>query len=389
MSVDPFDWIDAEAAERSRLGLWRTLVAQTPAGPGCVDRDHRTLINFASNDYLSLANDSRVVAAAVEAAGRSGWGAGASPLVSGFRPEHEQLSRDLAAFERVKAVALFPTGFAANLGAIAALVGRGDAVYSDRLNHASLVQGARLSCASLRVYPHGDADRLAAMLARDRGRFRRSMIVTDGVFSMDGDLAPLVDLVRVAEQFGAMLLVDEAHGTGIFGPEGRGACAAAGVEDRVPIRVGTLSKALGSVGGFVASTNRVIDHLINYSATLIYSTALPPAAAAAASAALRISLAEPARREHLQRMSDRLRRGLGSIGDAIPAGEGPIVPIFLGTAERATNAADRLASLGFLVPAIRPPTVPRGTARLRVSLTALHEEAEVDRLIEALRSILL
>ena len=225
----------------------------------------------------------------------------------------------------------------------------------------------------MRPYPHGDAGRLAAILARDRGRFRRSLIATDGVFSMDGDLAPLAILADLADEAGAMLLVDEAHGTGVFGPDGRGACAACGVAGRVPIRVGTLSKALGSLGGFVAGSRRLIDHLLARARPLLFSTSPPPAAAAAAREALAIGRAEPWRRERVHALGDRLRAALTGLGFAIPPSTGPIVPVILGTPDRATGLSASLRDAGFLAPGIRPPTVPEGTSRLRVSVTAAHE----------------
>jgi 8-amino-7-oxononanoate synthase len=384
MTIDPLAWIDDEATERARRGLRRTLVAHGAAAPGRLERDGRSLVNFASNDYLGLASDPRVVAAAVRAAEAFGWGAGASPLVSGGRTPHRELAEALAAFEGTEAAVLFPTGFAANLGAIAALVGPGDVVYADRLDHACLIAGARLSGARLRVYPHGDAGRLGAILARDRGRFRRSLIATDGVFSMDGDLAPLVELVELAERSGAMLLVDEAHGTGVFGPDGRGAASECGVAGRIPIRVGTLSKALGSLGGFVAGSRRLIDRLVNHAPTLIYSTALPPAAAVAAQAALAIAQAEPWRRERVRVLGDRLRGALTAAGFEVLPSTGPIVPVPLGDPARAVALADRLRACGFLVPAIRPPTVPAGTSRLRISLTAAHTEEDIAALVRVL-----
>ena len=344
-------------------------------------------MNFASNDYLGLAADPRVIGAAAEAGAAYGWGSGASPLVSGWREPHEALARDLAEFEQAEAVALFPTGFAANLGTVAALLGPGDAVYLDRLDHACLVDGARLSGARLRPYPHGDADRLAAVLDRDRGRFRRALIATDGVFSMDGDLAPLARLADLAEASGAMLLVDEAHGTGVFGPDGRGSCAECGVAGRVPIRVGTLSKALGSQGGFVAGPRRLIDYLVARARPLLYSTALPAAAAAAAARALAISRAEPWRRERVHSGADRLRHALADLGYAIRPSRGPIVPVMLDTPEATILLANGLRDLGFLVPAIRPPTVPDGTSRLRVSVTAAHSDADIDAVIAALAGL--
>ncbi|RUL88403.1 8-amino-7-oxononanoate synthase [Tautonia sociabilis] len=387
MSIDPFSWIDEIAETRARQGLTRRLIAIRPGAPGRVEQDGRPLLNFSSNDYLGLAGDPRLVEAAGRAAGRFGWGSGASPLVSGWTEAHRELAEAIADFEGAEAVALFPTGYAANLGTIAALVGPGDAVYGDRLNHSSLIQGVRLSGARLRVYPHGDTDRLASVLARDQGRFRRILIATDGVFSMDGDLAPLPELVALADRVGAMLLVDEAHGTGVFGDDGRGSASALGVADRVPIRLGTLSKALGSLGGFVAGSRRLVDHLINHAPTLVYSTAMPAAAAAAAGEALRISREEPWRRERVHEIGRRLRSRLRAEGFAIPDSEGPIVPVILGEAAEACEAAAFLRESGLLVPAIRPPTVPRGEARLRISLTAALEDDAIDRLVEVMRGI--
>ncbi len=383
---NPLSWIVAETAERDRRGLSRTLVEHGSAIPsGRLDRQEQTLINFASNDYLGLASDPRVIEAACQAALEFGWGSGASPLVSGWRTPHQELAEALAGFEQVEAVALFPTGYAANLGTIAALVGNGDTVYSDRLNHSCLVSGARLSGARLRVYPHCDLERLATLLERDRkaNQSRRILIATDGVFSMDGDLAPLADLVDLAERFGAMLLVDEAHGTGVFGPVGRGACSAFGVSDRVPIKVGTLSKALGSIGGFVAGSRALVEHLQHRAPTFVYSTALPPAAAAAALAALKIVQQEPERRGHLFSISRTLRQKLRDLGALVPEGEGPILPVLLGEPGLAVQASETLKAAGLLVPAIRPPTVPEGTSRLRISLSAAHTPEDLEVFLRA------
>jgi 8-amino-7-oxononanoate synthase len=385
MNPDPLSWLDQVALERSRLGLTRSLTPISPGTAGRVEREGRQLINFASNDYLGLSNDPRVVAAAQKAAGRFGWGAGASPLVCGWKQPHQELIEVLASFEGTEAVALFPTGYAANLGTIIALLGPEDAVFGDRLNHSCLFQGARLSGARMRVFPHRDTDRLETLLRRERDRYRRALIVTDGVFSMDGDLAPLPELVALSERFGAMLLVDEAHGTGVFGADGRGASSALGVADRVPIRVGTLSKAIGSIGGFVAGSRRLIDHLINSAPTLIYSTAMPPAAAAAAVEALRIIGEEPWRRERVHLLGRQLRIELRGKGFEIPSSEGPIVPVILGETERTIHAAGELREHGVLVPAIRPPTVPRGTARLRICLSASHSESEIRTLVQAMK----
>jgi 8-amino-7-oxononanoate synthase len=382
--IDPFSWIDDEARDRAGRGLSRQVIAHGRVQPGRFERGGRWVVNFGANDYLGLAADPRVVDTARRAAERFGWGAGASPLVSGWTDEHEALADSLAAFERAETVVLFPTGYAANLGTIGALVGKGDAVYSDRLNHACLIDGARLSGASVRVYPHADADSLAVTLERDRGRFRRTLIATDGVFSMDGDLAPLERLADLAESFGAMLLVDEAHGTGVFGPDGRGAASARGVAERVAVRVGTLSKALGSLGGFVAGSQRLAGHLVNRARTQIYSTALPPAAAAAAREALAIAQAEPWRRERVFALAARLREALGAAGHTLGLSEGPILPVMVGDPGRAVTLSKTLEARGLYVPAIRPPTVPEGTSRLRVSLSAAHTDDDLDALIAGL-----
>lgn len=382
--ADPFAWIDEIAASRRQAGLERRLVERGESPPGRLVDEGRVRLNFASNDYLGLANDPRVVHEARAAALEYGFGSGASPLVSGWRTPHQRLVEALAAFERVEAVALFPTGFAANFGTIAALVGPGDAVYLDRLNHACLVAGARASRAAVRVYPHNDGDRLPTILERERTRYRRVLIATDGVFSMDGDLAPIDRLVAIAERFDAMLMVDEAHGTGVYGNDGRGASAELGVADRVPVRVGTLSKALGSIGGFVAGTRRIVDHVRDHAPSLIYSTALPPAAAAAATSALRVSIGEPWRRERCRALGRQLRAGLTALGHRVLPGDGPIVPIVLGDAVRAVRDAQILRERGFVVAAIRPPTVPAGTSRLRFVTSAAHDEDDVRALLEAI-----
>lgn len=382
--IDPLAWIDDESAEWARRGLLRRLVPNGSSPRSRLERGGRSLRNFGSNDYLGLAADPRVVAAATFAAERYGWGAGASPLVVGWSEPHRGLADALARFERTEAVALFPSGFGAQMGTIAALAGRGDAIYLDRLDHASLIDGARLSGASLRVYPHNDATRLEEILRRDRGRYRRSLIVTDGVFSMDGDLAPLAALVELAEQFEATILVDEAHGTGVFGPDGRGAASECGVAERVHVRIGTLSKALGSIGGFVAGSRRLIDWLTNHARTLVYSTALPPAAAAAAMESLRLVESEPERRVRVRALAEALRLALHVAGFDVGSSVSPIVPVHLGAAERALALAERLERRGCFVPAIRPPTVAAGTSRLRVSLSAAHSDEDVAALVAAL-----
>ena len=373
-----------------RTGATRTRpAARRPrSGPaGRIERDGRWLLDFASNDYLGLASDPRLAAAAAEAAGRYGWGAGASPLVCGWRTPHQELAEALADFEGTEAVALFPTGFAANLGTIAALVGRGDAVYGDRLNHACLVAGARLSGASLRVYPHNDADRLAAALRRDRGRYRRLLIATDGVFSMDGDLAPLPDLADLAERHGAMLLVDEAHGTGVFGPDGRGSVSE--LRRRRP----------GPRPGRDALEGARLDRRLRRRFAAARRPAAQPRpdlhlldrpAAGRGGGGARGPADRPGRAlaSRARPAGSAAGSAIGSTAAGVPVPEvaGPIVPAILGDADRALDAADRLLGTGVLAPAIRPPTVPAGTARLRLSVSAVHTEAEIDRVAAAVAS---
>ncbi|HTI52558.1 MAG TPA: 8-amino-7-oxononanoate synthase, partial [Planctomycetaceae bacterium] len=288
------DWISTELERLRAEGLWRQQRVVTPLAGGECLVDGRRLKNFAANDYLDLARDPRVIAAGERALQESGAGAGASALVCGRTAWHGALEERLAQFEEQPSALLFPSGYAANVGTICALVGANDVVFSDRLNHASLVDGCRLSGAKIRVYRHDDLDALERALQNETGTGRR-LIVTDGLFSMDGDLAPLPDLCRLAERFGAMLLVDEAHGTGVFGAGGRGVAEHHGVEARVTVRVGTLSKGIGSLGGFVAGSQPLIDWLWNRARTQIYSTALPPAACAAAAAAVDIIATEPQR----------------------------------------------------------------------------------------------
>jgi len=379
---DAWGWIAGELSQLEEQNLRRAQRTVRPLPEGWCEVDGRRLLNFSGNDYLGLAGDPRLAAAAVRAIETAGTGARASSLVSGRTDWHARLEAELAAFEGTEGALLFPTGYAANVGTITALVGAGDLVISDRLNHASLIDGCRLSGAKVRVFPHADIDALDHELAK-HGDARRRLIVTDGVFSMDGDLAPLGELSQVAERHGAMLLVDEAHGTGVFGDRGRGACEMFHVQHSA-IRVGTLSKALGSQGGFVAGPRLLIDWLWNRARPQVFSTALAPACCAAASAALDIIDAEPERRRVLHERSANLRRELSTRGVAPQEGStGPIVPVLLGDAGRTMAVAHDLHERGFLVGAIRPPTVPRGAARLRISVSAAHTSDDVNALAAA------
>jgi len=380
---DPLRWIDGELDLLAAGDLLRT--RQTHAGSQHVRIrvGDQELINFGSNDYLALAADPRLAAAAAEAALAAGSGAGASPLVTGYSTEHALLERDLAEFEGTERALLFSSGYAANLGTIAALAGRGDAIFADQKNHASMIDGCRLARADVHVYPHRDWRALEKLLG-DSAAYRRRLIVTESVFSMDGDLAPLVELADLAERHDAMLLVDEAHATGVFGQRGRGVAEQLGVEDRVHIRIGTLSKALGGSGGFVCGRAALIDWLVNKARPYVFSTALPPAVCAAARCALSIVAGDPRTRESLLALAERLRQRLREQGWNLGSSESQIVPLVVGEPSLAVDLARQWRKLGLLVPAIRPPSVPTGESLLRISLSAGHDERMIDQLCSAI-----
>lgn len=334
----------------------------------------REVLNFASNNYLALAEDDRVRDAATDAALRWGAGATGSRLMGGTLGIHEELESSLAQFKGREAALVFPSGYHANLGMIPALAGPDDTLFLDRLAHASLVDGARLSKARVRVFRHNDPTDLDHALARVRGAGER-WVITESVFSMDGDRAPLKELATVCRKHGARLYVDEAHGTGVWGPDGRGWVNEQGVVDQVDVCMGTLSKAFGAQGGFVCGSGSLIQWAINRSRAFIYSTALAPSSVGAARAALKIVLEEPDRRKRLFEMSHRLWRGLGLDG------QGPIVPFIVGEEKRALSLSAVLWEAGIFAPAVRFPTVPKGQARVRFSVTAAHSVEEIDRVL--------
>ncbi len=351
----------------------------------------REVIQFAGNNYLGLADHPLLAAAVGEAAEKWGASASASPLISGHMEPHETLSRKLARFKDKEAALLFGSGFLANAGLIPALAGEGDVVFSDSLNHASIAAGCRLSRAPVQVFAHNDMNDLEDRLKKAASA-RRRLIAVDGVFSMDGDLAPLGDLADLAERYGAILLVDEAHATGVLGPRGGGAAARLGVQERVSVSMGTLGKALASYGAFACSDREVIDYLVNVARTFIYSTALPPAALAAAGAAIDLASGEEGdrRRERLAALCRMFRAGLERIGFEPPPvvsdAEVPIFPIIVGGAGEALALADHMLTAGVFLLAIRPPTVPEGTSRLRATLMATHTDAQIDTALAALES---
>lgn len=384
MSHDPLAWIGEELADYERRDLRRRLAVRGGAQRGDgIQWQGAKLANFGSNDYLGLATHPEICRAVRQAVEQVGWGSGASPLITGRGEWHAALEDRLAEFEACEAALLFPSGFAANVGAITCIVGPGDVVFSDQKNHASIIDGCRLSGATIHVFPHADVDALRAKLCDARG-FRRRLIVTDGLFSMDGDFAPLTELATLAEEHAAMLLVDEAHATGVFGAHGRGVCELLGVESGVHVRVGTLSKALGSIGGFVSGSRPLIEWLVNRARPYFFSTAPPEAIAAAGWAALELVRNEPQRRELLLSRANHLREQLAQRGYRIGDSRSQIIPIIVGEAARTMDAAARLRELGFFVPGIRPPSVPSGESLLRISLTYHHDDESIDRLLAAI-----
>ncbi len=348
----------------------------------------RTVINgkqsilLSSNNYLGLTEHPELKAAARQAVTRWGTGAGGSRLTTGNLRLHEELENTIARFKRTEAAIVFNTGYMANLGAITALAGKNDLILSDELNHASIIDGCRLSRAEIKIFPHKDTRALEKLLQQAQG-YRRRLIVTDGVFSMDGDLAPLPRLVELAEKYRALLMVDDAHATGVLGYRGAGTADHFNLEGKIHIQMGTLSKAVGSAGGYIAGSRKLIDYLRNKARSFIFSTALPPAVIAAATTAFRVIEENPQIRENLWANARYLRSGLKQMGYSILAEESPIIPIFIGDAGKTMKMAEKLFTLGVFAPGIRPPTVPPGTSRIRVTVMATHTREDLDRALSA------
>jgi len=380
-----FQRLAQQLAELERRGLRRSrLVRQGPQGPRIV-ADGREVLAFCSNDYLGLASHPRIVEAAIEAASRYGVGEGASHLLSGHSAAHERLETKLAEFMQMPRALLFSTGYQANIGAVTALAGPEDAIFSDELNHASLIDGVRLSRARVVRYPHADIGFLSEALAESDATTK--LIVTDGVFSMDGDIAPLPAVLDLCERHDAWLLVDDAHGFGVIGPGGRGAPAHFGLRSPRLVYVGTLGKAAGVAGAFVAGAEEIVETVLQRARTYIYTTAAPAMLAAAIETSLQLIGEDEWRRERLRKLIAVLRHGMREGERGLAPSDTPIQPLVLGANSDAVRASAALRERGILVPAVRPPTVPEGTARLRISLSAAHSEQEVLRLAAALNEV--
>ncbi len=374
-------------AERRAAHLYRTRkTLQSPQTPEVIV-DGKKYLAFCSNDYLGLANHPEVINALAESAKQFGVGSGASHLVAGHSNEHHALEEELAAFTGRDRALLFSTGYMANMGAITALVGQGDAVFEDRLNHASLLDAGLLSGARFQRFLHNDLNNLQARL--DKTEAGRKLIVVDGVFSMDGDCAPLPELAALAQKNDAWLMVDDAHGFGCLGENGSGSAEHFGLtQNQLPILMGTLGKAAGSFGAFIAGSETLIESLIQFARPYIYTTAMPPAVAAATRASLRLIQTEHWRREHLNQLIAHFRRGAFAMGLQLMDSFSPIQPIVIGDEAKTLAIAEQLAERGILIVAIRPPTVPVGGSRLRITFSAQHTFAQVDQLLGVLGDVM-
>jgi len=392
----PSSWIDefpARIAELDHAHLRRRRRVVLPDGGARLRVDGQSVLAFCSNDYLGLAGHPELIAAACAGAREFGVGSGASPLVSGHSAANEALEQELAAFVQMPRALYFYAGYATNIGIVPALVGEGDAVFSDALNHACLIDGARLSRAHIHRYAHGDLAALAAALAQSPAR--RKLVMSDAVFSMDGDIADIPALLALCERFDALLLLDDAHGFGVLGPQGRGSLAHFGLSgasaSRRVLYMATLGKAAGVAGAFVAGEDALVEWLLQKTRSYIFATAAPPLLAHTLRTSLRLIESEAWRRDHLTRLIARLRESLGLIlrGTAWQLGDSrtAIQALLIGPNDQAMAVMEGLRERGLWVPAIRPPTVPQGTARLRIALSAAHSEADIDQLIEALTTL--
>ena len=382
----PITWTDffnARLRDLEEQGLLRRLV---PVEASVLPRaivDGKEVILFNTNDYLGLASDVRLKRAAANAVEKWGTGSGGSRLISGNLSLYTELESECAKLKEAEAALVFSSGYSTNIGVICALTGPDDLILSDQLNHASIVDACRLSRSRVLIYPHCDIEAMESLI-RANSPPGKILVVTDGVFSMDGDLAPLPDLIQVCHRYGALLMVDDAHGTGVLGPRGAGTLDHFGIEPDGVIQVGTFSKALGSLGGFVACKAVQARYLVNKARSLIYSTALPPAVLAASIEALRVVREDTGLRFKLRKLTQHMKMGLSSLGFTVPDQPTPIFPLIIGNSRETLHVSRYLFDRGIFTPAIRPPTVPRGQSRLRISLSAAHREEDIDRLIDTL-----
>jgi glycine C-acetyltransferase len=371
MRADPLRFLSDELEHLKVQGLYRRLRVLEGEQLAHATFDHKSVVNLSSNNYLGLTTHPRLRQAALEAVQKYGAGSGSVRTIAGTMELHMELERRLAAFKKVEAVVVFQSGFTANAGTVSAILGKEDAIVSDELNHASIIDGARLSRATIKVFPHKDVD-AARKLMKDLPAAQRKLLITDGVFSMDGDLGPLPDLCAAAEEFGAIMMVDDAHASGVFGRQGRGTVDHFDCHGRVDIQVGTLSKAIGALGGYVAGSRSFIEFLYHRARPFLFSTSHPPAVAAACIAALDVLESEPQWMERLWENARFFKAGLQSLGFNTGRSESPITPVIVGEAPRAMEMSDKLFDKGVFAQGIGFPTVARGQARLRTIVSATH-----------------
>ena len=380
--MDPLAFVETHLRDSRASGTFRSMpVLQSAQGPRIRIED-RDLVNMSSNDYLGFANDQELREAAEAGANQWGSGAGAVRTIAGTFEPHEALEHEIAAWKGVEATLVLQSGFTANLGVIPALVGRDDVIISDELNHASIIDGCRLSRATVQRYAHADPDSLQEQL-RQCSPDQRKLVITDGVFSMDGDIAPLPDLCAIAEKFGAIVMVDDAHASGVLGRGGRGSTDHFGLHDRVHVQIGTLSKALGSMGGYIAGSQALRDYLVQTVRPLLFSTAHPPAVIEASRAAIRVLSRQPERVEHLWENTRYFKTGLEKLGLNTGRSATPITPVIVGEAQKAHALSDHLRELGIFVQSVAFPTVPQDAARVRAMVSAAHTRDDLDRAIDA------
>lgn len=382
-----YDWLNTERTTLEQAGLHRHLRTLMSAPTGTINLDGRDVVLLGSNNYLGLSTHPKVIDAAIVATQTFGTGASGSRLISGNSELYTILEANLAKTKDTEAALVFSSGYAANTSVIPVLAGEGDLILSDALNHASIIDGCRLSRATKKVYRHCDVEHLKTLLSESTA-FRRRLIVTDGVFSMDGDVAPLPDIYEVATHYDAMLLVDDAHGFGVLGKDGSGTVAHFGLEGTNIIRMGTLSKAVGALGGYIAGSRVLVELLVNKARGFIFTTGLPPATLAAANAALDVIRSSPELRQRLFSHARYLKTALIDLGYTLLPSETQILPVVLGSPQQATNVADALLAEGVFAPAIRPPAVPPDTSRLRLTVMATHTEAEVQQAIAGFAAVL-
>ena len=378
--MNSYNWLDTEFETIEQAGLRRHLRTVMSAPTGTINLDGRDVVLLGSNNYLGLSTHPVVIAAAVEATQTFGTGASGSRLISGNSELYTTLETNLAKMKGAEAALVFSSGYTANTSIIPALAVEGDLILSDALNHASIIDGCRLSRATKKVYRHCDVEHLKSLLSESTA-FRRRLIVTDSVFSMDGDIAPLPDICDLAAQHDAMVLVDDAHGFGVLGKDGNGIVSHFGLEGKEIIQMGTLSKAVGALGGYIAGSRALIELLINRARGFIFTTGLPPGTLAAANAALDVMRSSPELRQRLFSHARRLKTALTDLGYTLLPSETQILPVVLGMPQQATSVAEALLAEGVFAPAIRPPAVPEGTSRLRVTVMATHTEAEIEQAI--------